>query len=400
MIAKEFDAIAKADIESLVSNSVAEGRFIEYKQQLPGGSDEDKREFLADVSSFANAGGGDLIYGIVEKRDAAGKPTGTPEQVDGLAGVNADAEIRRLDEIIRAGIDPRIPGIRVRNIDGFPSGPVLLIRIPKSWAGPHMVIFKNLSRFYSRTSALKYQLDVREMRSAFLASGDQRAKITALRTERLGKIVANEGPVMLPELPKVILHLVPLSVLDSTTQLDLTPLQNDHAKIPPLHSSGCSARHNLDGLLTYSQYRSDQPIQTYLQVFRSGVFEAVATKLLIQQEGKLQIPASAMEQKILEGMVKYLVAMKGIGVSLPVVVMLTLHGVKGYRLLFKSDWYDYNELHPIDRNTLLLPDVLLEDFATPPDILLKPAFDALWQAAGFAKCNSYGSNGRWGSPQP
>ena len=33
----------------------------------PWGSDQEKEEFLADVSSFANTMGGDLIYGIEEE---------------------------------------------------------------------------------------------------------------------------------------------------------------------------------------------------------------------------------------------------------------------------------------------------------------------------------------------
>jgi len=68
MIAKEFAGIAKEDIESLVTDAVSEGRGIEYKGLLPKkGNDDDTKEFLADVSSFANASGGDLIFGIRAK---------------------------------------------------------------------------------------------------------------------------------------------------------------------------------------------------------------------------------------------------------------------------------------------------------------------------------------------
>jgi len=59
--------------------------------------------------------------------------------------------------------------------------------------------------------------------------------------------------------------------------------------------------------------------------------------------------------------------MSKIVVSLPVVVMLALHGVKGYRLVFPSNWYDYNELQAMIAETLLLPDVLLEDYSTRLD---------------------------------
>jgi hypothetical protein len=63
-LSKPLDAIAESDIQSLVDNKVAEAKIIEYKSVLPGASDGDKREFLSDVSSFANTIGGHLIYGV------------------------------------------------------------------------------------------------------------------------------------------------------------------------------------------------------------------------------------------------------------------------------------------------------------------------------------------------
>ena len=108
MIQLPLNQITKEAIEELVDNKVQEGRTLEYKQELPGNSDGDKKEFLADVSSFANAAGGDILYGVTEERDAEGKPTGYPEVAEGLPVSNIDAERLRLESIIRNGIDPRI----------------------------------------------------------------------------------------------------------------------------------------------------------------------------------------------------------------------------------------------------------------------------------------------------
>src|SRR5947209_7493670 len=152
MIQKQFDKIEKADLESLVLNEVREGRTLDFKQQLPSNADKDKKEFLADASSFANATGGDLLIGVVEKRDGEGKTTGVPESVPGLAGINADAEVRRLENMVRDGIKPRVAGIQARTVEGFSDGPALLVRIPRSFAAPHMVTFQEHSRFYSRNS--------------------------------------------------------------------------------------------------------------------------------------------------------------------------------------------------------------------------------------------------------
>ena len=153
MIQKPIDEIEKADIEALVANGVSEDRTTEFKLELPGRSDGDKKEFLADVSSFSNSTGGDLIYGLEERNGVANS---TP----GIATRDADADKLRLEQIIRSGVDPRMPGIQIHTIDGFPNGPVLIIRVPKSWASPHMVTHQNTSKFYARSTAGKYQLDV------------------------------------------------------------------------------------------------------------------------------------------------------------------------------------------------------------------------------------------------
>jgi predicted HTH transcriptional regulator len=170
VINKPFAHIEKSDIDALVTNEVREGRMLDYKEKVPGSSDSEKTEFIADVSSFANATGGYIVYGVRERRDENGKPTGIPESADGLEAVNADSEILRLESSIRTGLDPRVPGIRTKAVEGFTKGPVLVLWIPKSWLSPHMVIYKNHSRFYSRSSNGKYALDVTEIRSAFTLS--------------------------------------------------------------------------------------------------------------------------------------------------------------------------------------------------------------------------------------
>jgi hypothetical protein len=186
-----------------------------------------------------------------------------------------------------------------------------------------------------------------------------------------------------------------LTILDSATQIDLAPLNQNPGQAPPIRATGWNHRFNLDGFLTYSQYRVDQPADSYLQVFRSGIFEAVATGLMLQREGNLLIPAPALEGKLLESLRKYLALAKGLGVSMPMVIMLSMQGVKSYRIWFRSDWYDYGQMHAIDRDTLLLPDVLLEDFSTLADVAMKPIFDALWQAGGLAGCQHYNEKGGW-----
>ena len=61
---KSLDKITESDLQELIDNGVAEGKTLDYKEKLSGNSDAEKKEFLYDVSSFANASGGNLIFGI------------------------------------------------------------------------------------------------------------------------------------------------------------------------------------------------------------------------------------------------------------------------------------------------------------------------------------------------
>ena len=89
---KQFDQLTEADFQELIANKVPESKTLDYKVDLKFG-DRDKREFLADVSSFANTAGGYLLIGIKEE---GGIPTGLP----GIEFENPDAEKLKLINVM------------------------------------------------------------------------------------------------------------------------------------------------------------------------------------------------------------------------------------------------------------------------------------------------------------
>lgn len=104
---KLIDSLDRTDLDALVTAGETESRVIEYKLLLPGTGDHDKKEFLADISSFANAGGGDILFGMMELN-------GAPKQLVGLEPTNVDAEKLRLEEIVRNGVAPRVTGLSIK----------------------------------------------------------------------------------------------------------------------------------------------------------------------------------------------------------------------------------------------------------------------------------------------
>ena len=387
MIAKSVDQITEEDLQALKDNSVSEGKTIEYKQSLPSKSDSGKKEFLADVSSFANASGGDLIYGVSESK-------GIITAIDGLEVDDIDQEISRLENIIRTGIEPRTPSYRIQPVELKNSKYVLIIRVRQSWIGPHRVIFNKDYQFYSRNSNGKYPLDVGELRVAFNLSETITERIRKFREDRLAKIIANETPVPFYDSAKIVLHLIPIISFNPAQSYDIREIASHPTRIPPIYSGGGNSRYNLDGFLTHCDDQ-ERKSYSYVQLFRNGIIEAVEGLLLEPHKGQLIIPSIAYEQELIKSFADYLSLLKTLDVEPPIFIFLTLLGVKGYSMSVDRFKFPTRRSHTIDRDILLLPEVIMQSYDDRAEDALRPCFDSIWNACGFPRSWNYNDEGEW-----
>lgn len=389
LFGKTIDELTIADIERLVTDRVREDRQLDYKAALPGGADRDKKEFAADVSSFANASGGFIIFGIVEEKDDAGQNTGIAASTDGLPDLNADQTEQRLHQMMRTSIDPRVPGIRTKVLDAA-MGQIVVLHIPRSWAGPHMVTVAGDSRFYSRSSVGKHQLDVHEIRSAFSLSADIAKRIRRFRDERLGRIVADETPVRLGAPARLVVHLMPFIAMNDDANIDVVAWADNYPKPMAWHSSN-GPGFNVEGLFVFGR-ASDGTYHSYLQVFRSGILES-AMLLYYPDEGKPLFRPWLFEKDIFKWLREAFEQYQRRGIEAPFVIAISFLGVKGAVLprSIRSGGPD----RIVDRDTLILPDVLLREYNEDLPTLMRPTFDAMWQAAGVATSKMYDKEGRW-----
>jgi predicted HTH transcriptional regulator len=180
------DQISETDLRSLTETGVPEGIAMDYKRASYGNSDADTREFLKDVSSFANTAGGHLILGIEEADE------GVASKITPLTGLNADQELLRLENMMRHGIKPRVPGVRMRALPIETGGFVIVIRVPRSWNPPHQVSAKNTNRFYVRNSAGVHEVSIDELRTLFTFGSSIQDRTRTFRRERLA-IIADRG---------------------------------------------------------------------------------------------------------------------------------------------------------------------------------------------------------------
>lgn len=377
---KSADAIQEEDLQQLIADQYGECKTIDYKEALPGGKDEERKEYLYDMSSFANAAGGWLVFGMKEV-------AGVPVDLCGVEVNDGDAEKLRLENMVRDGIQPRINGISSASIRLQNGRTAVVMHIPKSWAMPHMVTFKGASKFYSRNSAGKYPLDVGELRAAFVGAATAAERIKSFRIERLGRIVAGEMPAILVDGAKIVLHCVPFNAFDLATQFDLPAFLPKIRTLLPIGAMGLNYHYNFDGFLTTESHADRKTSYGYVQLFRNGCIEVVDTALLQPHFGQDHIiPTQDFERELMRALPDFLSVHQALGVEPPVFIMLTLLGVSGYKLTGGI---------PIDRDALIIPEVMIESFGGKPAEILQPLFNVVWNAAGFARSLHYDDQGRW-----
>jgi hypothetical protein len=327
-----------------------------------------------------------LIYGIAEEK-------GIPKALDGLDVEDFDKEKLRLENLIRDGIEPRIPSLTIGQIPLSSSNLAIVIRISKSWIGPHRVRYQGHDKFYSRNSAGKYQLDVAELRIAFNLSETVAERIRNFRRDRISNIVANETPVLLPDIAKIVLHLIPINAFSSAQSLDIDKIASHPEQLHPISSyGGWNCRYNLDGFLIHSVYMQNQSY-SYVQLFRNGIIEALEAATLRPHRNRLLIPSVVFEERLINSLSNYLSVLKTLTVEPPIFVFLTLLGVKGY-CMGSSKIDDLDELYAIDRDIILLPEITIENYQATAEEVLKPCFDSIWNACGFQNSWNY-KDGKW-----
>lgn len=107
IIQKPINSITESDLNALVKNKVSEDEGLDYKLEMYGTSDSDKKEMLRDVSAMANGRGGHILIGIREEAEVAVEIVGIDR---------AEVAVERILSSCLTGIYERINGLDARVI--------------------------------------------------------------------------------------------------------------------------------------------------------------------------------------------------------------------------------------------------------------------------------------------
>jgi hypothetical protein len=390
---KPINNITKTDLDDLIGNRVVEGTALEYKESLSLDKPEEKKEFLRDITAFANSRGGHIVCGIREGRDK-----GVPEELCGIPLVNPDQWKQRIENLIRDGTAPRVYGMQIGDpIDVGNERFAVVIRIPHSFNAPHTVLCGD-DRFYYRTNAGRERLDVVGLRMLFGMADTIAARTQTFRADRLSRIQSGDTPVPLAHGSKCVLHLVPFDAFTVQARYDLSgfaarPEELAKAGRWQATSGFERSRYNFDGLVAYHPHRDEtQPRVWYTQCFRNGIVEAVnmehnprnqdGDKGLIEREYERYVSAAARN---------YLRLQCNMGVAPPVFALLTLLDMKGRKLSYRPyvDAPGTVECLPgavaFREEQLVLPEIVFESFDCDVAEQMEPVFEIVWNAVGLSR---------------
>lgn len=360
MLDQPIDEISEASLERLIANQVAESRSLDFKRKLPGGADADLKEFLADVTSFANAQGGDLVYGIEE---AEGVATALP----GMEVADAEAAILRLENVLRDGIAPRLIGVRMRFVPLETGNSLLVIRVPAGLAAPHRVTFRNHGRFYNRNSSGKFEMDVHDLRHAFTESGSLPGRFRQLHGEAIERATGHEMPLSISRVPTAVASVIPLSLFREERDI---PITRDHA-MAPIDPDGISSIEMIEGVLLHTHLQRDtRTVESFALTYRTGRVDVAWTiggvRDLNGVRHGLVFPGK-FENGILDALNSAQARLRQFDIEGPWVIFVSVYGVAGHKMIL-GDGYPTNDAY---KDQALLSELRVEriDEATYPPIV-------------------------------
>ena len=352
--------------------------------------DKAKKNLSVEVASFANASGGDIVFGMDE---ASGKASGLVS----LHGFDADQVELQFRQIFGAQIEPAVPGLRFCAVSIAPEESVLVLRISQSWARPH-ILLGEIPQFPVRDGNRRRPLKIGELRDLFGGGALIAQRMKQFRADRIASLVADDGPARLASRTLMVLHVMPQSAFDSAQSIDLSYVLKNDLLMWPMHATGLSKKLNFDGVLSYFpgiylSGRQSEPVSSYVQIFRNGCMEAVTTEIF-HDDNNQKLFYHSYEEKVEEAVFNHLKLLEGLGIEPPIFVSLAMLGAEDYSIALFDQFNAIRPSAPIGRDVLIIPEVPIYAFAdTYHDILQEP-FNRIWQTCGRLSSINY-ENGHW-----
>ena len=209
-------SLSEADFQWLIDAGIAEDDRLDFKREMYGSSDEERRECLRDITAMANHRGGRIVIGIEEgPGNVAVFVPGIEPGVPPNHAEDWDTWIRKLAV---SSIAERIPGIQVVRRPLASGKEVVVVELPESAAAPHMVTYKQLNQFWRRVGTEKHLMSIDEIRESVERVATNQARIDRFLERRLSALLT-----VLDGRPACLIRALPAYFREDEELLELGP---------------------------------------------------------------------------------------------------------------------------------------------------------------------------------
>jgi hypothetical protein len=159
LLASDLTTLDETDLATLVSGQVAEDADLDFKRELYGTTDSDRRSLAGDLAALANTSGGLIVLGLDEVNGIASVLTPQPL---------SEAEDLRMRQVI-AGLVAPVPRFEISRVPSAadPSSGYYLLVVDRSLDAPHAVRVNDALRYPKRIGASTRYLTEAEVADAY-----------------------------------------------------------------------------------------------------------------------------------------------------------------------------------------------------------------------------------------
>ncbi len=388
-----LDEITADTLNALIGTR-HEDKHIEYKQELPGKDDEQKAEFLKDVTAFANTEGGDIIYGMAANKAIASK-------LFPLDNKAIDDAKNKLHQILDNGVTPRVPFVDMLAIEVEPGKSVLVVRTQASHIGPHQVTAAQSYKFYGRNTVGAYFIEVDELRDKILRQASLPERMNGFRRLRVEQIRhrPEELPSPVDYERKLVVHYFPEQTFGRIGSVNAALLTDPRYRQPvvanggPTYATlGLSYRPNIDGYVIMNG-RGDDALQFYIQTFYDGAVEFTDAAVFRISTNEPAIYHESLEQTLFRQYDFAARIFSVLGVEGRVVIHATALGVGDLTIKPQANTRTLDFVKhstAIRRNPAYFNPVVIEDMNTmSAEDALEPLVQQFWRASAYDYAYSY-----------
>lgn len=359
---KTFKDWTEADLVTLLNNEdFRECQFLDYKRtfEFLEASDKiqkakGKDEFRNDVCAFANADGGELIFGITEKNGVASKII--PIQIDNVD--RFELELRN----ILLPIQPSVPGVEFSFIpaeDGY----VIVVRIEKGIFKPYMTVEdQTICRFFVRRGNRKEAMSYSEISNSFLRTASLSAEMKRFRAERIADLLEDNTAVF------GVIHVIPATFMNPANFIPMCDWgKAGKIPLPEQLNSHIKGRMvpNVDGVW----FPSEDGLSDFelLRIFNNGTVELkynLRTCVYRDEEFLVSLEFLNAIEDIVEGTAEIY---QSLGRRVTMYICTSIIGCKGYRNYYNRSLI-YPDMSRIDRDRILCTPIEVKDILNTDNV--------------------------------